>query len=150
MRATLEMPLAERDDALASVSALLKTRLRNSSKSELLYGAHHARAVAKTGVAIVVEGYIDALAMHQAGMVNTVALMGTSITEHQIAKLTKLASTAVLMLDGDDAGAGAVMRAGVLAGPLGLDVLVATLPAGARSCRPAATRGRHGRTRARG
>ena len=99
-------------------------------KSELLYGAHHARAVAaKTGIAIVVEGYIDALAMHQAGMVNTVALMGTSITEHQIAKLKKLASTAVLMLDGDDAGAAAILRAGALARPFGLEVLVATLPA---------------------
>ncbi len=99
-------------------------------KSELLYGAHHARAVAaKTGIAIVVEGYIDALAMHQAGIVNTVALMGTSITEHQIAKLKKLAPTAVLMLDGDDAGAAAILRAGALARPLGLEVLVATLPA---------------------
>ena len=99
-------------------------------KSELLYGAHHARAIAaKTGIAIVVEGYIDALAMHQAGMVNTVALMGTSITEHQIARLKQLAPTAVLMLDGDDAGAAAILRAGALARPFGLEVLVATLPA---------------------
>jgi DNA primase len=99
-------------------------------KSELLYGAHQARAIAaKSGIAIVVEGYIDALSMHQAGMVNTVALMGTSITEHQIAKLKKLAPTAVLMLDGDYAGDAAVLRAGVLARPLGLEVLVATLPA---------------------
>jgi DNA primase len=99
-------------------------------KSELLYGAHHARAVAaKTGIAIVVEGYIDALAMHQAGMVNTVALMGTSITEHQIRRLKQLAPMVVLMLDGDGAGAAAILRAGLLAQPLGLEVLVATLPA---------------------
>ena len=99
-------------------------------KSELLYGAHHARAIAaKTGIVIVVEGYIDALAMHQAGIVNTVALMGTSITEQQIARLKQLAPTVVLMLDGDDAGAAAILRAGVLARPLGLEVLVATLPA---------------------
>ncbi len=48
-------------------------------KGELLYGAHHARAAsAKAGAVIVVESYIDALAMHQAqaGLVNTVALMG--------------------------------------------------------------------------
>ncbi len=56
-------------------------------------------------------------------------LMGTSITEHQIARLKQLAPTAVLMLDGDDAGAAAILRAGVLARPLGLEVLVATLPA---------------------
>lgn len=99
-------------------------------KGELLYGAHHARAIAaKIGIVIVVEGYIDALAMHQAGIVNTVALMGTSITERQITRLKQFAPTAVLMLDGDDAGAAAVLRAGVLARPLGLDVLVATLPA---------------------
>lgn len=98
-------------------------------KGELLYGAHHARAIAaKTGVVIVVEGYIDALAMHQAGIVNTVALMGTSITEQQIGRLKGLAPTVVLMLDGDDAGAAAILRAGVLARPLGLEVLVATLP----------------------
>jgi DNA primase len=101
-------------------------------KSELLYGAHHARAIAaKTGIVIVVEGYIDALAMHQAGIVNTIALMGTSITEQQIGRLKQFAPTAVLMLDGDDAGAAAILRAGVLARPLGLEVLVATLPADA-------------------
>ena len=99
-------------------------------KGELLYGAHHARAIAaKTGIVIVVEGYIDALAMHQAGIVNTVALMGTSITEQQIARLKQFAPTAVLMLDGDDAGAAAILRAGALARPFGLEVLVATLPA---------------------
>lgn len=99
-------------------------------KGELLYGAHHARApAAKTGVVIVVEGYIDALAMHHAGIVNTVGLMGTSITEQQVARLKQFARTAVLMLDGDDAGAGAILRAGVLARSVGLEVLVATLPA---------------------
>ena len=57
------------------------------NKSELLYGAHHARAAAaKAGAVIVVEGYIDALAMHQAGIANTVALMGTAISEPQIAR----------------------------------------------------------------
>lgn len=98
-------------------------------KSELLYGAHHARAVAaKTGIVIVVEGYIDALATHQAGIVNTVALMGTSITEQQIRRLKQLAPIVVLMLDGDGAGAAAILRAGLLAQPLGLEVLVARLP----------------------
>ena len=98
-------------------------------KSELLYGAHHARAAAaKAGSVIVVEGYVDALTMHQAGMVNTVALMGAAASEQQIAGLKRLAPTAVLMLDGDDAGARAIVRAGVLARPAGLEVLVASLP----------------------
>ena len=100
------------------------------NKSELLYGAHHARAAAaKAGAVIVVEGYIDALAMHQAGIVNTVALMGTAISEQQIAALKRLATTVVLMLDGDDAGAQAILRAGALARAAGLEVLVASLPA---------------------
>ena len=100
------------------------------NKSELLYGAHHARAAAaKAGAVIVVEGYIDALAMHQAGIVNTVALMGTAISEPQIAALKRLATTVVLMLDGDDAGAQAILRAGALARAAGLEVLVASLPA---------------------
>jgi DNA primase len=100
-------------------------------KSELLYGAHHARAAAaKARAVIVVEGYIDALAMHQAGFVNTVALMGTAVSEHRIAALKRVAPTAVLMLDGDEAGAQATLRAGGLAAPAGLEVLVASLPPG--------------------
>lgn len=99
-------------------------------KSELLYAAHHARAAAaKRGTVIVVEGYIDALAMHQAGMINTVALMGTAISEQQIALLKRLARTVVLVLDGDEAGAQATLRAGTLAQPAGLELLVAPLPA---------------------
>jgi DNA primase len=104
-------------------------------KSELLYGVHHARAAAaKKGSVILVEGYIDALAMHQAGMVNTVALMGTAASEHQIAILKRLAPTVVLMLDGDDAGAQAILRTGGLARHIGLEVLVAPVPP---ACDPA-------------
>ena len=118
------------------------------NKSELLYGAHHARAAAaKAGAVIVVEGYIDALAMHQAGIVNTVALMGTAISEQQIGALKRLAPTAVLMLDGDDAGAQAILRAGMLARAAGLEVLVASLPA---DIDPAALVQRDGAAAARG
>jgi len=99
-------------------------------KSDLLYGASQARAVAaKARAVILVEGYTDVLAMHQAGLQNTVALMGTAITEQQVALLKRLAPTIVLLLDGDDAGAQAVLRAGALAQSSGLEVLVAELPA---------------------
>ena len=98
-------------------------------KSELLFGAHQARAAAaKAGAVVVVEGYVDALAMHQAGVINTVALMGTTVSEQQVAMLKRMAPAVVLMLDGDDAGAQAIVRAGVLARRRGLDVLVAALP----------------------
>ena len=112
------------------------------SKGQLLFGAHHARAAAaKAGAVIVVEGYLDALAMHQAGICNTVALMGTAATEHQIAALKRLAPTVVLMLDGDEAGGQAVLRAGALAQRAGMTALVASLPDGSD---PAAFVQRHG------
>jgi DNA primase len=101
------------------------------SKGQLLFGAHHARAAAaKAGAVIVVEGYLDALAMHQAGICNTVALMGTAATEHQIAALKRLAPTVVLTLDADEAGGEAILRAGALAQRAGMTALVATLPHG--------------------
>ena len=116
-------------------------------KGELLYGAHHARAAAaKAGTVIVVEGYIDALAMHQGGIDNTVSLMGTAISETQIAALRRLATTVVLMLDGDDAGVDAMLRAGVLAERIGLKVLVVSLPVDSD---PAALLGTHGADAAR-
>lgn len=116
-------------------------------KSELLYGAHHARAAAaKARTVVVVEGYVDALAMHGAGLVNTVALMGTAVSEHQIAGLKRLAPTAVLMFDGDEAAAQAILRAGALAAPAGLEILVASLPSGSD---PAALVQRHGADAAR-
>jgi DNA primase len=76
----------------------------------------------------VVEGYLDALAMHDAGIRNTVALMGTAATEHQIAALKRLATTVVLMLDADEAGGQAALRAGALAQRAGVTALVASLP----------------------
>ena len=111
------------------------------SKSELLYGAHHARAIAaRTGVVIVVEGYIDALAMHQAGIVNTVGLMGTSITEQQIARLKQLAADR-----GDDARRRRCRCrrscARMLAGRSGSRCLSRRFRP-TRPCRPAATRRR--------
>ncbi|MEJ7785896.1 MAG: DNA primase [Solirubrobacteraceae bacterium] len=100
-------------------------------KSELLYGAHQARAAAaRAGAVVVVEGYIDVLAMHQAEIVNTVALMGTAVSEQQIAALKRLAPTVVLMLDGDEAGIEAILRTDALAVRTGLEVLVASMPSG--------------------
>lgn len=52
--------------------------------------------------------YLDALALHQAGICNTVALMGAAATEHQVVALKRPAPTVVLMLDGDDAGGQAI------------------------------------------
>ena len=101
-------------------------------KSHLLYAASQARPhAASEGRTVVVEGYTDALALHQAGIQNTVASMGTAVTDEQIALLKRLAPAATLVLDGDSSGTAAALKAGALAAAAGLDVKVAVLPVGA-------------------
>ncbi|MGH8936618.1 MAG: DNA primase, partial [Acidimicrobiia bacterium] len=100
-------------------------------KSALLYGLDHAQeAIDQMGQAIVVEGYTDAIAAHQAGFTNTVATGGTALTPQQIEALRPLASTLTLVFDGDQAGLEAALRVGELPAPAtsGLTILVARLP----------------------
>lgn len=82
------------------------------SKSELLYGLHENRAdIASTGAAIVVEGYMDVVALYQAGITNAVASMGTALSGEQISTLQhEGASTVYLCLDGDKSGQRAMGR----------------------------------------
>ena len=101
-------------------------------KKESLYGLHAALdAIRRTGTAIVVEGNFDVLALHQAGIEEAVAPMGTALTEEQIAGIGRLASTVVVVFDGDTAG----QRAAAKAIPLFVDAgilggRIARLPAG--------------------
>jgi DNA primase len=87
-------------------------------KRRTLYGIDRARpAIAKAGRAVVVEGYTDVLACHQAGIGETVAVMGTAITPEQVKLLSGYAEEAVLALDADRAGREAMLRAqGVASG----------------------------------
>jgi DNA primase len=81
-------------------------------KKESLYGLHAALdAIRRTGTAIVVEGNFDVLALHQAGIEEAVAPMGTALTEEQIAVLGRLANTIVVVFDGDAAGQRAAQKA---------------------------------------
>ena len=74
-------------------------------KSNHLYGLYRAKeAIAERGLVYLVEGYKDAIAMHAAGFVNTVALCGTVLCDGHIRLLKKYASQAVVLLDGDEAG----------------------------------------------
>ena len=117
------------------------------AKRELLFGTHHARGpAAKAGSVIVVEGYFDLLALHEVGIGNAVALMGTAVSEHQIAVMKRLAPKIVLMLDGDDAGRDATERAAALAEEQHLETHLAWLPRGSD---PAALLQQHGRDGAR-
>jgi DNA primase len=100
-------------------------------KKEQLYGLHAALdAIRRSGHAIVVEGNFDVLALHEAGIEEAVAPMGTALTVEQVSGLGKLAKTVTVVFDGDAAG----QRAGAKAIPLfveaGVDGRIARLPAG--------------------
>jgi DNA primase len=81
-------------------------------KNELLYNLHRARgAIAKSGEAFVVEGYTDVIALHQAGIQNSVATCGTALGEEHFRLLSRFAQRAILAFDSDEAGARAAERA---------------------------------------
>jgi len=100
-------------------------------KSEMLYGIDLAKAaIAKAGRAIVVEGYTDVLALHQAGIEEAVGVMGTAITEEQVAALSGMVEEVVLALDADAAGQEAMLRAQRVAAGRKMRLRVAAMPAG--------------------
>jgi DNA primase len=100
-------------------------------KSRLLYGADRAKAaIAKAGRAVVVEGYTDVLALHQAGVEEAVGVMGTAITEEQVAALSGMVEEVVLALDADAAGQGAMLRAQRVASGRRMRLRVAAMPVG--------------------
>ena len=104
------------------------------NKGRVLYGLAQAATEARaTGEIIVVEGYMDVIALHRAGFENAVATLGTAVTEDQLRALWRLARAPVLCFDGDAAGrraqARAAARAVVLLTP-GYELRFATLPAG--------------------
>jgi DNA primase len=100
-------------------------------KSKMLYGIDLAKAaIAKAGRAVVVEGYTDVLALHQAGIEEAVGVMGTAITEEQVASLSGMVDEVVLALDADSAGQEAMLRAQRVAGDRKMRLRVAAMPPG--------------------
>ncbi|HEX7245644.1 MAG TPA: DNA primase [Solirubrobacterales bacterium] len=100
-------------------------------KSEMLYGIDLAKAaIAKAGRAVVVEGYTDVLALHQAGIEEVVGVMGTAITDEQVAALSGMVDEVVLALDADAAGQEAMLRAQRVAAGRRMRLRVAAMPAG--------------------
>jgi len=88
-------------------------------KGRTLYNLHRAGpASRKTGRIVVVEGYMDVIALAAAGIEEAVAPMGTALTERQLELLWRLVEVPVLCFDGDAAGQRAAMRAAVRALPL--------------------------------
>jgi DNA primase len=100
-------------------------------KGQTLYALDLAReAVARLKTVIVVEGYFDAVALHQAGLTHTVATLGTALTPEHIQVLRRFASKVVLLFDPDQAGVRAALRGLDLFVNSGIGVKVVTLPAG--------------------
>ena len=100
-------------------------------KGQTLFALDVAReAVSRTKTVIVVEGYFDAIALHQAGLTHTVATLGTALTPDHIQVLRRFASKVVLLFDPDAAGVRAALRGLDLFVNSGLGVKVVTLPAG--------------------
>jgi DNA primase len=107
---------------------------RNTSvytKGQHVYGLHIARrAAAAHDALIVVEGYLDCLALHQAGFGNAVASLGTAFTVEQARELRRVANNLYLCFDGDAAGQAATARSIDMLVEEGLMVRVARLPDG--------------------
>ena len=102
------------------------------SKGEILYAASLSSAQAREKKEIiVVEGYMDVIALHAAGIERAVAPLGTALTEHQIQELWKYAPEPILCFDGDKAGQRAAIRAAKRSLPLlkpGYSLRFVTLP----------------------
>ena len=97
-------------------------------KSAAIFGIHQAaRAIQREGVAIITEGYTDAIACHQAGFENVVATLGTALTKQHAAELRTRCDRIVLLFDGDTAGLKAADRAAEVFFSQPVDVRIATL-----------------------
>ncbi len=103
-------------------------------KGQILYGLALARtAAAEKKEIIVAEGYMDVIALAQAGFAQSVAPLGTAMTESQLELLWRMAPEPILCFDGDKAGRAAALRAAERALPLlkpGVSLRFAMMPAG--------------------
>jgi DNA primase len=100
-------------------------------KTNLVFGLGNARAViTKEDCVYIVEGYTDVLALHQSGIINVVASMGTALTEQQLKEISRFTRNVFLAFDADTAGQAAMLRALELAKKHNLFVRVVQIPQG--------------------
>lgn len=101
------------------------------NKSEILFGLNFVRDLKKQNnmldTIIIVEGHIDVIACHQAGITNTIGCMGTALTGQHTRKIKQLVEKVILCLDGDSAGANATYKAIDILKEGGLNVKVVRL-----------------------
>ena len=95
------------------------------NKSRFIFGFYQAKeSIRRTNYVIIVEGNMDVISSHQAGVKQAVATSGTAMTEQHLKALSRLTSDVRLAYDGDDAGIAATERAINLAGNLGINLSV--------------------------
>ncbi len=100
-------------------------------KGRQVYGLHLAKdAIRKGGYGVVVEGNLDVVASHQAGVRNVVAAAGTALTESHLKDLSRYASDIRFAFDSDRAGMNATERAIPLAQKVGVNVSIISIPDG--------------------
>jgi len=98
-------------------------------KGRTLYGLHLAKnAIKREGRVVIVEGNLDVVASHKAGVENVVGSSGTALTEEQLGLLKRFTTTIAFSFDADAAGFKAAQRGIALARQQGFDVRVAVLP----------------------
>ena len=95
------------------------------NKSRFIFGLYQAKeSIRRNGYVVIVEGNMDVISSHQAGVKEAVATSGTAMTEQHLKILSKLTSDIRLAYDGDAAGVKATERAVELAGELGIDLTI--------------------------
>lgn len=95
------------------------------NKSRFIFGLYQAKeAIRRNGYVVIVEGNMDVISSHQAGVREAVATSGTAMTEQHLKALANLTSDIRLAYDGDAAGVKATERAIMMAGDLGIDLTV--------------------------
>lgn len=100
-------------------------------KGSLLYGLYQARRQPGRRPSIaVVEGYLDVIACHRHGLADTVAPLGTALTEDHARLLARHTDRVDLIFDGDPAGQAAARKAALVLAPFALEVRIVALPAG--------------------
>jgi DNA primase len=98
-------------------------------KSKILYGSYFARqSIDKQDECLLVEGYTDVIALHQAGIENVVASGGTSLTQDQLRLIKKYTNNLTIIYDGDAAGIKAALRGLDMAFEEGLRVSLVLIP----------------------
>lgn len=140
-RGRIMIPLADGQGNTVGFTARLLKEDRNApkyfntpqtplyDKGRQVFGLHLAKeAIRKQGKVILVEGNLDVIASHQAGVKHVVAAAGTAMTADHLRSLSRLTQDIRLAFDGDDAGLAATERAIPIAGSVGVNLSVVPLP----------------------